>query len=368
MTILTFNFSSFFLHTLSSSKSVNFLPNHTDSSSFQSFYSICYIRRGFRSKSFIKICHPVKFPLLLSLKDDIVSCTASNQELELETFPTIPIITEHSLSQSLDDVIKELKRNTDSYLSKLSKTDDETKSNSSSKKRSMDESNKENEHEYVNNNKELLNENTFIQEQSSPKKSKGNYHEDCQISLTQGNISNDNQESNVTMIDTNQPINKNEKINIDQHQCTSSGCVTTSSPPYAVSNAEAMQTVDPVELQYQLSAVVRHIGVTAFAGHYICDTLAPPSSSFPSSSSFSSSNPIANSPSIPTSTSTSTTTLAQNMVSSFLSGHEENSNSDSNNAESAIWNRTNDSLVHRIPESTVLADMESPYIFFYTRI
>lgn len=71
--------------------------------------------------------------------------------------------------------------------------------------------------------------------------------------------------------------------------------------------------------RYTLSAVVRHLGSDAFAGHYICDTLVPHS---------------------------------------IESGKVHTGNQ---------WRRCNDSHVAPILESEVLAEQESPYILFYTR-
>ena len=268
----------------------------------------------------------------------------------------------------------------------------------------MDESNKENINENQNrneidnyddddNSEEILNAKTFLhQQQSSPKKSKGNNYNEGDLSLIQGNMSYKGKEIDVTMTDVNHSILLEDDCIINQRYSRSPEGLTSSSSsllssvpalPYTVSDANSKGILDPVALQYQLSAVVRHIGVTAFTGHYICDTPAPPSSTSPSSSSSSSSSsslfassffsstaststsdPTSGSPSILPSSAIS----AHTTVSSSQSEHDQNSNSDSSNANSVIWNRTNDSLVHRIPESTVLADMESPYIFFYTRI
>ena len=309
-----------------------------------------------------------------------------------------------------------MKNETDIYLTNLSKTNDENKTNSSSKKRSMDELNNENinvnenynsneniknnDNENKNENKnknenendddELLNVNTFLHDHSSsPKKSKGNNYKDGNLSLNSiqgfiGDKDSRNDDVAMTVTDSNHSMTM-ETYGDDitnQRYSPSLQCITTSSsssssssvslllsststaPSYTVSDAEPVRTSDLIELQYQLSAVVRHIGVTAFTGHYICDTLAPPSSSSSSSSTSSSSG----SPSLLTSTTASTPSLAQSILSSLQSEHEQNGSSDCNDAIPVIWNRTNDSLVHRIPESTVLSDMESPYIFFYTKI
>ena len=144
-------------------------------------------------------------------------------------------------------------------------------------------------------------------------------------------------------------------------------------------------------LQYRLSAVVRHIGVSAFSGHYICDTFCPmPSSqsshpdltassgtalSVPSSSDASylsnlgdddisllasimgeqTPSSVCDNDVIDIST-TATTTTATAAVSASVGG------------DGGVWKRNNDSLVTTITEQQVLSDMCSPYVFFYTRI
>jgi hypothetical protein len=84
--------------------------------------------------------------------------------------------------------------------------------------------------------------------------------------------------------------------------------------------------LDSLGTRYTLSAVVRHLGSDAFAGHYICDTLVPSSS------------------------------VASESVSKTQGSMTSNQ-----------WRRCNDSHVAPVLESEVFAEQESPYILFYTR-
>ena len=127
-------------------------------------------------------------------------------------------------------------------------------------------------------------------------------------------------------------------------------------------------------LQYRLSAVVRHIGINAFSGHYICDTYSSlrdlecatvkptcPSLSNPISSIISST-----SDSISYDTTARGTTPASGKGDG--GGGEGGGGREGGDGSAGVWHRNNDSLVTEIKEIDVLTDMSSPYIFFYSRV
>ena len=131
-------------------------------------------------------------------------------------------------------------------------------------------------------------------------------------------------------------------------------------------------------LQYRLSAVVRHIGINAFSGHYICDTYSSlrdldvtvkptcPSLSNPISSIISSA-----SDSVSYDTPARGTTPASgkgNEGGGERGGGERGVGREGVDGSAGVWHRNNDSLVTEIKEIDVLTDMSSPYIFFYSRV
>ena len=131
-------------------------------------------------------------------------------------------------------------------------------------------------------------------------------------------------------------------------------------------------------LQYRLSAVVRHIGINAFSGHYICDTYSSlrdlecatvkpscPSLSNPISSIISST-----SESVSSGTPARGTTPAPGKGNGGGGGGggERGGGREGGDGSAGVWHRNNDSLVTEIKEIDVLTDMSSPYIFFYSRV
>jgi hypothetical protein len=97
-------------------------------------------------------------------------------------------------------------------------------------------------------------------------------------------------------------------------------------------------TLDPSPLRYRLNAVVRHIGSDAFTGHYICDTA------------------VHETPATP-----------PNSINRLVDVNE-GEHASSRKSTAAAWSRNNDSLVNSVDEESVLSEMDTPYIFFYTRI
>jgi Ubiquitin carboxyl-terminal hydrolase len=135
-------------------------------------------------------------------------------------------------------------------------------------------------------------------------------------------------------------------IAIDQDEATVSAGHRCTSPFYSTTPTDALRagltpqtgTLDPSPLRYRLNAVVRHIGSDAFTGHYICDTAAHEA---------------------PATLHSSTDRL--------VDGNEDES-ACSRRSNGATWSRNNDSLVNSVDEEIVLSEMDTPYIFFYTRI
>jgi Ubiquitin carboxyl-terminal hydrolase len=136
-----------------------------------------------------------------------------------------------------------------------------------------------------------------------------------------------------------------EVIAMDQGGVILSSVHTGNSPCHSTTPIDALRagstpqtgTLDPTPLRYRLNAVVRHIGTDAFTGHYICDTATHETPATPLSS---------------------------------INRSEVNEGEIVGRRKSTVaaWSRNNDSLVNSVNEETVLSEMDTPYIFFYTRI
>ena len=134
-------------------------------------------------------------------------------------------------------------------------------------------------------------------------------------------------------------------IAMDQGGVILSSVHTGNSPCHSTTPIDALRagstpqtgTLDSTPLRYRLNAVVRHIGTDAFTGHYICDTATHETPATPLSG-------------------------------IYRSEVDEGESAGRRKSTVAAWSRNNDSLVNSVNEETVLSEMDTPYIFFYTRI
>lgn len=167
------------------------------------------------------------------------------------------------------------------------------------------------------------------------------------------------------------PSKEIAKLILSEAAAYLSGTTTTGSSDPSTDPANlAVDTEDSGEIsagtldlgvpQYRLNAVVRHIGENAFSGHYICDTLHQtiplPNTAIPSIPSI---TPL---PSCHDDNNEEVTVLETPL------SCEKTKPTIQNVDPEYSWNRNNDSLVTPLEEHNVLTEMNTPYIFFYTRI
>ena len=304
-----------------------------------------------RSSSFVKVSHPVKFPTLLSLGTDIVSHSAhagdkenkrdkenkgdSNSDSLNSTSSTTstslssPFILDNaSLSVPSSDIAQLILSKAAAYLSDLNTTEQSDPNVAEQSDLIVAEPSDPNSVTST-----VMSEDRNCQSPSIPKRD--------------SNLNNTGH-----TVDTDSIAPHNTVRNMVSN--------TTESSIDTVTSGEPPGTLDLQIPQYRLNAVVRHIGVNAFSGHYICDTLHQ---SIP--------HPISTTTPLPLPPSSYNDNNDNSEEVTVLKSPQQLDNKKSTFQSldpGSSWHRNNDSLVTPLEEQNVLEEMNTPYIFFYSRV